>query len=56
MTDMKRITVSLTDDIDEAIREIRASEHKRLSYSAAIRMLVERGLEVYKTAEEQPNE
>lgn len=50
MTDMKRITVSLTDEIDDEIKAIRNSDRTRMSYSAAIRMLVVRGLEAYRAA------
>ena len=46
MTDMKRITVSLTDEIIAAIAEIKETERfKSCTYSEIIRILVQRGLE-----------
>lgn len=56
MTDMKRITVSLTDEIDDEIKTIRDNDRTRMSYSAAIRMLVVRGLEAYRAAQTQTQE
>lgn len=45
MTDMKRITISLPDEIEEAIDELKKTEEFRdASYSSIIRQLVERGL------------
>lgn len=46
MTDMKRITVSLTDEIVAAIAELKETERfKSCTYSEIIRILVQRGLE-----------
>lgn len=46
MTDMKRITVSLTDEIVAAIEELKEAERfKGCTYSEIIRILVQRGLE-----------
>ena len=45
MTDMKRITISLPDEIEEAIDALKKTEEFRdASYSSIIRQLVERGL------------
>lgn len=52
MTNMKRITVSLTDEIDAAIEELKKDDQfSKLSYSAIIRLLAERGIEVVHQAE-----
>lgn len=46
MTDMKRITVSLTDEIVEALDALKQTDkYKSFSYSELIRILVQRGLE-----------
>lgn len=46
MTDMKRITVSFPDEIDDAIIELRKTdEFSRCSYSEIIRRLVRRSLD-----------
>lgn len=51
MTDMKRITISLPDDIEAAINELKQSEEFRdASYSSIIRQLVERGLKAKEEA------
>ena len=45
MTDMKRITVSFPDDIDQALVELRKQDgFERCSYSEIIRRLVRVGL------------
>lgn len=45
MTDMKRITVSLTDELVAAISELqKTDEFRNMPASAIIRMMVERGL------------
>lgn len=45
MTDMKRITVSLTDEIVAAIEELKETERfKSCTYSEIIRILVKQGL------------
>lgn len=45
MTDMKRVTISFTDDLAESIDCLRQTEQfKRASYSKIVRYLVERGL------------
>ena len=45
MTDMKRITVSVPDDIDQALVELRKQDgFERCSYSEIIRRLVRVGL------------
>ena len=45
MTDMKRITVSLTDEIADAIAELQKTEEfKGVPASAIIRLMIERGL------------
>lgn len=47
MTDMKRITISFPDEIDEAILGLRKSdEFARCSYSEIVRKAVRRGLEL----------
>ena len=46
MTDMKRITISLPDDLDAAVEALRKTERfARASYSEIIRHLVGLGLE-----------
>jgi len=51
MTDMKRITISLTDEIDNAIVELKKTDEFRdATYSSIIRKLVERGLKAKKEA------
>ena len=45
MTDMKRLSVSLPDDIDNALLELRKSdEYVRCSYAELIRIVLKRGL------------
>ncbi len=45
MTDMKRVTVSFTDEQDAAIEQLRKKEeYKRSSYSKIVRYLVSCGL------------
>lgn len=52
MTDMKRITISLTDELNEALEAVkRSEEYKNAPYSAIIRALIERGLKA-KAAQE----
>ena len=49
MTDMKRITVSLTDELDEEILALKNTEpFKKASYSAIIRALLYHGIEAEK--------
>lgn len=46
MTDMKRITVSLTDKLDEEILALKNTEpFKKASYSEIIRFLLYHGIE-----------
>lgn len=46
MTEMKRLTVSLPNEIKDAIFELRKTEaFGRCSYSEIVRQLVQRGLE-----------
>lgn len=46
MTDMKRTTISLPDDLVEALEQLRNSEEfQKVSYSELIRVLIQRGLE-----------
>ena len=45
MTDMKRVTISLPDDIDRKVLELRKDDRfLRCSYSELVRMLLEAGL------------
>lgn len=47
MTEMKRTTISMPDELDKAVFELRKSErYMRCSYSEIVRTLVEIGLEV----------
>ncbi len=46
MTDMKRVTISFTDDIDIAIAQLRnRDDFKKVSYAEIVRYLVKRGIE-----------
>ena len=46
MTDMRRVTISLPDDIDRRILDLKKdSRFIRLSYAEIVRQLLERGLE-----------
>ena len=50
MTDMKRITVSLTDDLVEAIAELKQQdEYKHKSFSEMIRLLSAQGIVALRT-------
>lgn len=50
MTDMKRMTISFTDELDAAILELRKTdEFKNANYSKIVRYLVEKGLAVAAT-------
>ena len=52
MTDMRRITVSIPDEVDRKIINLRKTEgFERCTYSEIVRQIVLRGLE--KVAEEQ---
>ena len=52
MTEMKRVTVSIPDEMDERIANLRKKdEFLRDSYSEIVRKLLERGLAIL--AEEQ---
>lgn len=47
MTDMRRVTISLPDELDKAILELRKdSRFVRCSYAEIVRTLLERGLEI----------
>lgn len=43
MTDMKRCTISLPDDLDEKITEYRRRSEKKITYSEAARRLLYAG-------------
>ena len=46
MTDMKRVTVSFPDDLDDAIIALRKTKQfERCSYSEIVRHLIARGLD-----------
>ena len=46
MTDMKRTTVSLPDELVEALAELKKTdEFKNVSYSELIRAMIQRGLD-----------
>ena len=54
MTDMKRITVSFPDDIDEAIFELRKTdEFAKCSYSEIVRRLVLMALDKEENAKKE---
>lgn len=45
MTDMRRITIALPDEIDKKILELRKDDRfVRCSYSEIVRQILERGL------------
>ena len=51
MTDMRRVTIALPDEIDRRILELKKDDRfVRLSYAEIVRRLLERGLE----ADDQP--
>ena len=46
MTEMRRVTISLPDEIDEEVLELKKQDRfVRCSYSEIIRMLLQAGLE-----------
>lgn len=46
MTDMKRTTVSLPDELVDALNELKQTdEFKNATYSELIRVMIQRGLE-----------
>ena len=46
MTDMRRVTVPLPDELDRRILELKKDDkYIRLSYAEVVRQLLERGLE-----------
>lgn len=54
MTDMRRVTVSLPDELDKHILEARKDDRFiRCSYSEIVRQLLERGIETYKAEKPQ---
>ncbi len=49
MTDMKRITVSMPDEMDQRILDLRKDDRFiRCSYSEIVRQLLDHGLELVK--------
>lgn len=47
MTDMKRVTISVPDEIDDAVLGLRKTDlFCRCSYSEIVRRLITRGLEI----------
>lgn len=45
MTDMRRVTIAMPDDIDKKILDLKKTDDfVRLSYSEVVRRLLERGL------------
>ena len=51
MTDMRRMTISFTDELDEAILRLRETEEfKHATYSKIVRYLVSKGLEAAEKA------
>lgn len=52
MTEMKRTTISMPDELDKAVFELRKDErYMRCSYSEIVRTLVEIGLEVVRNTD-----
>lgn len=46
MTDMRRVTIPLPDELDRRILELKKDDkYIRLSYAEVVRQLLERGLE-----------
>lgn len=55
MTDMKRVTITLSDSLDARILDLRKSdEYVRLSYAEIVRRVLERGLSHF-AEEERPS-
>lgn len=47
MTDMRRVTIAIPDDLDRRILELKKDDRfVRRSYSEVVRQVLERGLEV----------
>jgi len=47
MTDMRRVTIALPDEIDRKILELRKNDNYiRCSYSEIVRMVLERGIDL----------
>ncbi len=47
MTDMRRVTIALPDEIDRKILELRKKDNYiRCSYSEIVRMVLERGIDL----------
>ena len=56
MTDMKRVTISLPENIDKRILELRKDDRfVRCSYSEIVRQILEQGLESAKAAAGRPS-
>ena len=52
MTDMRRVTIPLPDEIDRRILELKKDDkYIRLSYAEVVRQLLERGLEACENGE-----
>ncbi len=50
MTDMKRTTISLPDELVDALEELRSTEEfSGITYSELIRILIKRGLAIEKS-------
>jgi len=54
MTDMRRVTISLPDEIDRGVLELRKDDRFiRSSYSEIVRLALERGLDLVKNEAHQ---
>lgn len=54
MTDMRRVTVSLPDDLDKQILELRKDDRFiRCSYSEIVRQMLDRGFSTFSAEQSQ---
>lgn len=54
MTDMRRVTVSLPDELDKQILELRKDDRFiRCSYSEIVRQMLDRGFSAFSTERSQ---
>lgn len=56
MTDMRRVTISLPDELDKKILELKRNDRfVRCSYSEIVRQLMEHGYQMFEAERERPS-
>ncbi len=56
MTDMRRVTISLPDELDKKILELKRNDRfVRCSYSEIVRQLMEHGYQMFEAERDRPS-